>query len=97
MASAIRGGAHAVEDEPVIAFAVELGRIEVVLSGIDADVRRLAAVKLGKQRLEPVRVFVIDGNGLLWHTFLRFFEGRSDCEQPKMKKAAQSERPEMFD
>ena len=54
--------AHAVEDEGVLLFGM-VRRVVEMVGREKLYVRRAAAVQLGKQRLEPVRLLVIDGDG----------------------------------
>src|SRR3989475_1493439 len=52
-----RGWTHAVEDEIVGRLAA---RIEAVLLRMEQRIGRAAAVQLGEQRTEPVRVLVVN-------------------------------------
>src|SRR5450432_1227092 len=65
VSAAIGGGRHAIEDEGKVAVAIEVRRVKVVLGRVDLNVRSLAPVELGEERLEPMRMLVIDGDWLL--------------------------------
>src|SRR6266481_1365726 len=52
--------AHAVEKQRVSAFAIQAGRIKVVLGGVDACEGHALALQLVKERHKPVRMFVIN-------------------------------------
>lgn len=53
--------AHAVEDEGELVF--QLGWIETVPGGVDPDMRDVPPRELGEERLEPVRMLVVNGDG----------------------------------
>src|SRR5678816_1857210 len=58
----ICGRTRAIHDQRI--GNVVLRRVEHVRRRVEADVGNAAAVKLGKQRLEPVWMFVVDRDGL---------------------------------
>jgi hypothetical protein len=53
--------AHAVEDQAELA-AVAVGGVVAVAAGIERYVGDGAAIELGEERPEPLRVLVVDGN-----------------------------------
>jgi hypothetical protein len=53
----------AVHDDRILRFL--FGRVPHVGRGVEPHVGELAAVQLLEERLEPVRVFVVDGDGLV--------------------------------
>ena len=52
---------HAIEEEGELLLVAR--GVELMGARIDADVMRAAPVEFGKQRAEPVRVFMINGYG----------------------------------
>ena len=60
-AAQVRRRAHAVEHEPVLR-AVAVGRVVGVPLGVQRLVGHAAAIELGEQRPEPVRVLVVDAD-----------------------------------
>src|SRR5215472_4675914 len=71
-----RGGAHTVEDQPKLLGSV--GReIEVMLSGVQPNIRHAATIHFCKHRLEPPRVLVIDANRPFAVSQIPFRPGRT--------------------
>src|SRR5512146_3028213 len=66
VATQVRRRARAIHDERV--GDVVFGWIEAVRGGVEPDVRQVAPLELGEERLEPVGMLVVDGDG---------FHGRS--------------------
>ena len=79
---AIPGGRrHAIEDEGVLLLRMVFGGVEVV-GGVELDVRCAATVELGEERLEPVRLLVIDGDReCVWHRLIGYdvWQGCADA------------------
>src|SRR5215471_18912383 len=61
--------AHAIEDQRIIAFSVQLRGIKQMLLRVHAYEGDVPLFERRKQRLKPMRMLVIDGNRLLklWH------------------------------
>jgi len=93
VAATVGGRAHAIEDQRIIAVAIQVRRVKVVLGRVDLDVGSLTPVELGEEWLEPMRMLVIDGDWLL-----RLLHSVLSCEGSAQKssqneKAAHCERP----
>src|SRR5512142_3076272 len=60
VAAQVRRRARAIHDERV--GDVVFGWIETVRGGVEPDVRHVAPLELGEERLEPVGLLVVDGD-----------------------------------
>src|SRR5438270_7401804 len=86
VSAAIGRRAHSVEDEGIIAIAIQVRGVKVVLGRIDLDVRQVTPIELSKEWLKPMRVLVINGYWLLWIRHFVLFREDQPCRSNQTKR-----------